>query len=281
VRASSLNPIDFKLRSGVGRPILTLRFPAVLGFDLAGEVDAVGPGVTSPRVGERVYGRIDRLTGGAHAQFATVAARVLDRIPDRLSDVQAAALPLAGMSALQALQDLARLGRGQRLLVIGGAGGVGGFAVQIGRGLGATVTAVVSESGIPIARRLGASEIVDYTMGELERHDQRYDVVFDTVFKRPYSSCARFIERGGAYVTTGFSPGLAVRSLVSRLGIGPRVHWLVSRADGDLMRGLSALVAAGQVEPVIDSIYPLVRIQEAYARLEEGHVHGKIVLTIP
>lgn len=281
VRASSLNPIDYKLRRGVGRPFLQLRFPAVLGFDLAGEVDALGPGVAGFATGERVYGRIDRLTGGAHAQFAIVGAKVLDRIPEQLSYEQAAALPLAGMSALQALREIAKLKPRQKLLVVGGGGGVGAFAVQIGRALGATVAAVVSTEAAPLARRLGAGEIVDYTKGELERHQAKYDVVFDTVDKQPYRELARFLERRGVYVTTGMSPGLAIRSALSRLVPGPRAEWLLSRADGGLMRGLSALVRDGRLEAVIDSVYPLERIREAYEKLEAGHAHGKIVLIMP
>jgi NADPH:quinone reductase-like Zn-dependent oxidoreductase len=275
VRASSLNPIDAKLRSGSLRPFLQLRFPAVLGYDVAGEVEAVGTKTEGFKLGERVYGRVDRTTGGAHAQRAVVSARVLDRIPDRLDFVQAAALPLTAMTALQALRDIAHLREGQSLLVVGGVGGVGSHALQIGRAMGAEVVAVVSSSGASLARSLGAAETVDYTQGELERHRRRYDVIFDTVFQRSYRNYERLLEKRGRYVTTGLSPGLVLRSILTR-----RYGMVISQASGERMRSISALVHEGRLEPVIDSTFPLEQIRDAYHRLEQGHLRGKVVLTI-
>jgi NADPH:quinone reductase-like Zn-dependent oxidoreductase len=280
VRASSLNPLDAKLRSGALRPFLRLRFPAILGFDLAGDVDAVGPAAPGFSVGDRVYGRIDAMTGGTHAELAVVAVRVLDRIPEGLSYEQAAALPLAGMTALQALQDIARIRPGHRLLINGGAGGVGAHAIQVGRAFGASVTAVVSTAAVPLALRLGAAT-VDYQRGEIERLERGFDVVFDTVFSRPFRDFVRLLDRGGVFVTTGFSPGLVAVSVLEGVRSGRRLAWVVSRADGRLMRELSALVSARKVQAVIDSTWPLDQIQEAYRRLEAGHAHGKIVITIP
>lgn len=280
VRASSLNPLDSKLRTGTLCAILPLRFPAVLGFDLAGEVESLGPGSEVLSLGERVYGRIHRMTGGTHAQFATVDARVLDRIPGLLTWEQAAALPLAAMTALQALHEIARLREGRRLLVVG-VGGVGAHAIQIGRALGAAVTAVASTDAAPLALRLGAAEVVDYTRGELEHLDRRFDAIFVTVFSRPYREYARLLERGGIYVTTGFTPGLLARAAVEPIIAGRRIAWVMSGASGERMRRLSALVAAGKVQPVTDAVFPLDRIQDAYAKLEAGHLRGKIVLTLP
>jgi alcohol dehydrogenase len=278
VRATSLNPLDAKLLAGSLRPFLNLRFPAILGFDLAGEVESADD-TSGFQVGERVYGRIDRTTGGTHAELAVVGASVLDRIPAALSYEQAAALPLVGMTALQALRDIARLRPGQRLLVNGAAGGVGSHAVQIGRALGAQVAAVVSPDAAPLAHRLGAEPVV--AKSGIEALAPGFDVVFDTVFSRPYRDFVRLLGERGIYVTTGFSPAVALRSVLGRLVSTRRVAFVISRADGGLMRDLSALVSAGRLEPVIDSTWPLGRIRHAYARLEAGHLRGKIVVTIP
>jgi NADPH:quinone reductase-like Zn-dependent oxidoreductase len=284
VRAASLNPLDAKLRAGALRPFLRLRFPAVLGFDLAGEVEAVGARVRGFSPGERVYGRSGARTGGTHAELASVAAGVRDRVPARLSFEQAASLPLTGMTAIQALRDVAGLRAGQRLLVHGAAGGVGVAAVQVGRALGATVTGVASGGSASLVARLGAARVLDYTRGDLERETDRYDVILDAVANRPWPDFARILAEGGTYVTTGFTPSLALRAALGRLRrpwSRPRVRLVVSRADGGLMRALSGYVERGALEPVIDSVWPLARIRDAYRRLETGHAHGKVVVTIP
>ncbi|HEX7121832.1 MAG TPA: NAD(P)-dependent alcohol dehydrogenase [Gemmatimonadaceae bacterium] len=280
VRAASLNPLDSALRSGALRRVMPLRFPAVLGFDLAGEVEATGPGVTSFRVGERVYGRIDARTGGTHAELAVVAANVLDRIPDRLTFEQAAALPLTAMTAVQAF-GLIGLDAGDRLLVNGAAGGVGVYAVQIGRAMGASVTGVCSGASASLVQRLGAVRVIDYTRGELATERQQFDVVFDVVAKLSTRDARRLLAKRGRYVTTGISPAVAVRSILGRFLPGRRWTFVMSRADGELMRQVSRLVSDGALDPVIDSTFPLERIQDAYARLETGHAHGKVVVQVP
>jgi NADPH:quinone reductase-like Zn-dependent oxidoreductase len=278
VRAASLNPLDVKLRAGALRPFMRLRFPAILGFDLAGEIESIGPGVNRFAVGDRVYGRIDARTGGTHAELVLVRPDVLDQIPRRLSFEQAAALPLAGMTAVQALREQARLRAGQSLLVIGGAGGVGSLAIQVGRAFGASVDAVVSAGGADLARGLGATRVFDPAAGEPRQG--RYDAVFDTVSSH-LEDHERLLADAGVYVTTGFSPGLAVRRLFGRLRSRRRIAWVISRPDGNLMRRLSALVNDGTLDPVIDSTWPLARIGDAYRKLEEGHARGKLVITIP
>lgn len=281
VRAASLNPLDTKLRSGGLRPFLRLRFPAVLGFDLAGEVEALGPGAQGFAIGERVYGRTDARTGGTHAELAVVATGVLDRIPANVSFAQAASLPLAGMTALQALRDASGLRGGQRLLVNGAAGGVGSLAIQIGRALGAEVTGVCSGAASDVVTRLGATRVLDYTRGDLARDAGPYDVILDTVTNRSYRDFARLLGPRGVYVTTGISIGLALRATLGRIWSAKRVRFLVSHADGALMRALSEMVTAGRVSPVINSTFSLENVRDAHRRVETGHVHGKVVLTIP
>jgi alcohol dehydrogenase len=285
VRAASLNPLDSKLRTGALRPFMRLSFPVVLGFDLAGEIDVVGPDVRRFAAGQRVYGRTDRKTGGTHAQLAVVAESVLDSIPEGLPFEQAAALPLTALTALQALRDEAQLRSGQRLLVNGAAGGVGVAAIQIGKAMGAVVTGVTGPQSGAMVARLGAARVIDYTRDDLSPSTGRYDAILDAVANLPWRSAERLLEERGVYMTTGFSVRLAARGAWRRLWRRVRqkrqIRVIVSRADGDLMRALSGFVSRGHVEAVIDSVWPLDRIADAYARLETGHAHGKVVLIIP
>jgi NADPH:quinone reductase-like Zn-dependent oxidoreductase len=279
VHASSVNPLDVKLRDGSLRRILPLTFPAVLGFDFAGEIDSSGSGVTGWRVGERVYGRVDAKTGGAHAELVAVAASVTDLIPERLSFEEAAALPLVGMTALQALRR-AGLAAGEHLLVNGAAGGVGSIAVQLGREFGADVTGVCSIGAAALVAKLGA-RVIDYTKGELDKTTERFDVILDTVFNRPTDALLRVLARRGRYVTTGFSVQLLVRSMLRRITSGQQFGFVISKADGELMRSLSAEVAGGRLVPVVDTIFSLSQIAAAHERVERGHVHGKVIVRIP
>jgi NADPH:quinone reductase-like Zn-dependent oxidoreductase len=276
VHASSLNPLDVKLRSGAFRRLMPLRFPAVLGFDVAGTVERLGPGVAGWSPGERVYGRTDARTGGTHAEWTVVGANAIDRIPASLSFEGAASLPLVALSALQAFQQLG-LAAGERLLVNGAAGGVGSVAVQVGRALGAIVTGVTAGGGVPVVTGLGV-RVLDYSTGALARTVEQFDVILDTVSNRPTSELLRMLAGRGRYVTTGFSPGLLVRNALGRLLAGQRFGFLISKADGRLMRRVSEMVAAGQLVPVVDSVFPFERILDAYARLESGHMRGKVVI---
>jgi NADPH:quinone reductase-like Zn-dependent oxidoreductase len=250
VRAASLNPLDAKLRSGALRRLLPLKFPVVLGFDFAGEVEEGARGWSR---GDRVYGRTDAKTGGTHAEFAVVGASVVDRIPERLSFEEAASLPLVACTAIQALRQ-ARLAPGERLLVIG-AGGVGSVALQIGRAMGAVVSAMAPAAG-------------------------RVDVVLDTAFSSPTADTLRMLDRAGRYVSTGFSISLLRRRLLAMFLSRRRFDFIVSRANGELMREVSRLVTARQLAPVIEASFPLERIAEAHARLGRGHLRGKIVVTV-
>jgi NADPH:quinone reductase-like Zn-dependent oxidoreductase len=276
VHASSLNPLDVKLRSGAFRRLMPLKFPAVLGFDVAGTVEHLGPGVAGWSPGERVYGRTDARTGGTHAELTVVGVNAIDRIPGSLSFEGAASLPLVALTTLQAFEQI-RLAAGERLLVNGAAGGVGSVAVQVGRALGAIVTGVTTGGGVPVVSRLGV-QVLDYSTGGLARTAERFDVILDTVFDGPTPELLRVLAGRGRYVTTGFSPGLVLRNTVGRLITGRRFGFVISRADGNRLRRVSEMVAAGQLAPVVDSVFPLERIVEAYARLESGHMRGKVAI---
>jgi NADPH:quinone reductase-like Zn-dependent oxidoreductase len=195
VRAASMNPLDCKLRAGSYRLLFRVKPPVVLGFDVAGEVEATGPGVTSLRPGEAVFGELKR--PGSHAEYAVAEAAFLLPMPTRLSFEEAAAIPMAGMSALQLLRDEARLREGQRVLLNGAGGGIGSFATQLAKVRGATVTAVASARNQELLRGLGADECLDYALEDFTRRESAFDAILDLVPNRSFPACRRALAPGG------------------------------------------------------------------------------------
>ncbi len=284
VRAAAVNPIDWKLRSGQLRFLLPQRFPLVLGFDAAGEVDALGPGAEGFTVGDPVYARLDTNGGGSYAQYAVAGARAFARKPESLTMEQAAAIPLAALTALQALRDLGGLGEGQKALVNGASGGVGTFAVQIASALGAEATGVCSAANAELVRELGATEVVDYAREDFTKRAASYAVVFDAVANRSFIEARRVLAPGGAYVTTLPSPGILLWAALTAAAplIGGRKARMIRVAPrGKDLEYLTGLVDDGRLKPLIDSEFPLERIAEAHQRSESGRARGKIVISIP
>lgn len=289
VRAAALNPLDWHFMRGtpyLGRIAFGLRKPASirLGVDFAGVVEAVGPGVTRFRPGDEVYGG----RTGALAEYVVMAETgSLARKPANVTFEQAAGVPVAGVTALQGLRDRGRLRAGQRVLINGASGGVGTFAVQLARAMGAEVTGVCSTRNVELVRSLGASRVVDYTRENFARGAERYDVILDNVGNHPLSAMRRVLEPDGRYVMVGGRKGRWIAPM-------PRALWaaVVSRfvsqdlgmfisdlraADLDTLR---QLIEAGQVTPVVDRVYPLGEIRAAMAYLEQGHARGKVVVTM-
>ncbi|HSN87341.1 MAG TPA: NAD(P)-dependent alcohol dehydrogenase, partial [Thermoanaerobaculia bacterium] len=204
VRATSVNPVDWKIRRGSLRLVLPARVPLILGFDAAGEVVDIGPEVTRFQVGDPVFGAIDtRRTGGAYAELALAREDALTGLPASLSFEEAAALPVAGLTALQALRDKGELVAGERVAINGGSGGVGHLAIQIARALGADVTATASHRNQQFLRDLGAHQAIDYEEEDVTAEDDVWDVLFDAVGTLSYRDVEPSLARGGGiHVTT-------------------------------------------------------------------------------
>ena len=278
VRAASMNPLDCKLREGKFRLVFRVRPPFVLGFDVAGEVEGVGPGVTRLRPGDAVFGELPR--PGAHAEYVVAGEDHLLPKPGRLSFEEAAAIPAAAMSALQALRDEARLRAGQHLLVNGAGGGIGTFAVQIAKAWGARVTAVASAGKQELLRELGTDECLDYAGGDFARRDAAFDVILDVVPNRSFPECRRALAPGGTYVTTLPGPGPYLWRALTALPLfgGRRCRALMLRPKRSDLEELARLAEAGSLRPVVGEVFPLDAIREAHARMESGHARGKIVV---
>jgi NADPH:quinone reductase-like Zn-dependent oxidoreductase len=284
VKASSINPLDWKIRRGSMRLLLRARFPLVLGFDVAGIVESVGPEIDRFEPGDAVYAMLDNRLGGAHAEWAVVGQAAAALKPERLSYEEAAAVPLAALTALQALRDHGELAAGEKVLVNGASGGVGHFAVQIAAALGARVTAVASGRNLDLARELGAERTIDYRKELFTQDEETFDVVFDAVGKSSFEECNLLLGEGGVYVTTMPGPGDIFRSIVGSVAglFGPtrRARWFSVKPRGDDLALLGGLIEQGRLRPVVDQVFPLEEIRRAHETSEAGHVRGKIVVTI-
>ena len=284
VRAASVNPLDSKIRTGQLRLVLPAKFPLVPGFDLAGEVEAVGPEVTRFAPGDAVFGQTGGRHGGACAEFALVPESALAAKPETLSFEDAAAIPMGGLTALQALRDEGELAAGEWVLINGASGGVGHLAIQIARIVGARITAVASGGNQDLLRDLGAERTLDYQTQDFTEDEETYQVVFDVAGKSSYDLCAPLLADKGVYVTTEVGPKTFFSVVTNRarglFGEDRRsrmVHVQPRAADLEL---LGRWAREGRLRPVIDQIFSIGEIRQAFQAFESGHARGKIVVRI-
>ena len=280
VLATSVNPVDWKLHTGQYRRIMPVRFPSIPGFDLAGEVTAVGAQVTRFQPGDRVYAMLDRRPGGASAEYVAVGEAAAARMPANLAPEEAAAIPLAGLTALQCLRDLGRIAAGRRVLVVGASGGVGHFAVQIAKSVGAHVTAVCSARNAELMRRLGADRVIDYTQTSDLRGPQPYDLVLDLIVQAPLRRLLDLLANDGIYVCSLPSASRIAAAFLLPLVSRRRVRIAGVKPRGADLDELSRLAEAGKLRPVIDRRFALAELATAHATSQQGRTVGKIVVNV-
>ncbi|MCB9762084.1 MAG: NAD(P)-dependent alcohol dehydrogenase [Alphaproteobacteria bacterium] len=289
VRAASVNAADWhlmradpwlmRLMTGLVRP----KSPA-LGADVAGVVVAAGPEVQRLKVGDAVMGDLSDQGFGAFAEYVCARETHLVALPRGLSFEQAAAVPMAGVTALKGVQEVAGVKAGQRVLVLGASGGVGAFAVQLARHLGAEVTAVCSTEKVDAVRRLGAARVVDHRVQDVTRLDERFDVILDAAAYRSFLAYRRILSEDGVYVMVGGALGTLLQlallgPILSRLG-GQRFANYLSVPDHAALSTLAELLAAGAIVAPVDRSYPLAQVPDAIRALEARRVTGKLVITI-
>lgn len=279
-RAAGVNPVDWKVRSGKLWFLSGPRFPKIPGGDFSGEILEVGAGVEDLRPGDRVFGLTVAYAGGAGAEELVVRASWAGRVPDGVPHVQAAALPIAGLTALQCLRDLGRVGPGSRVLVNGGSGGVGTFAVQLARLMGAEVTAVCSGRNAEMVRALGAHHVIDYT-AEDPLDSGPWDLFFDAVAATSYPRARASLAPRGVYVHTDPRGKDFLWAALTALPPGRRARGFLVRPRRRDLEELVGMVADGRLRPVIEKELPLDEIVAAHAHLETGRARGKVVLRIP
>jgi len=290
VRASSVNPYDWHYLTGLPRlfrPAFGLRRPKyrILGADLAGQVEAVGSEVTGFRPGDEVYGQT---AAGAFAEYVAVEQGAIAPKPADLTFEQAAAVPLAGFTALQAVRDQGKVQPGQRVLINGASGGVGTLAVQIAKAYGAEVTGVCSTANVDLVRSLGADHVVDYTREDFTAGPRRYHFLLDNVGNRKLSEYRRALEPKGMYLASHgqtenrwLGPvGFMARMAVVSPFVSQKLNTFVSQPRPADLYALTDLIEAGKLKPVVDRAYPLSRTADAFRYLEQWHARGKVVITL-
>ena len=284
VAAASLNPLDWKIRAGHLRLVPMLdRPPRGTGCDFAGEVVGVGGGTMGFYPGQRVFGSLPPMKRqGAVAAFVCADATAVAPIPEGIGFAAAAALPIAAGTAVQALVDHAQLGMGQQILITAAAGGVGHFAVQLAKFLGARVTAVCGTANVEFARSLGADDVIDYSHADFTRAGGRFDVIFDIAGAAGYFASRAVLAPQGLYIDTAASAGAMVRTAVAgailRLGSGQRAIALVLRANGALWQRLARYAADGVLTPAIEHRIAPDQVVAAQAAMETSHGRGKWVV---
>lgn len=298
VHAAGLNPIDYKMREGKLRLIYPLHLPLVAGSELAGTVTRTGPEVTRFAPGDRVFARVDKSRLGAFADYATVEENLLAEMPAELDFPQAAGMPLAGLTALQALRDQLGVGPGGKLYISGGAGGVGTMAIQIAKRLGAEVATTASGHGADLARELGADHVVDYKKENAWNVLHGYNYAFDLIGGDELSGAFRVVKPGGKVVSIAAVPEPSTAR--EDLGRGPlltALFWLASarvrrqarkqrvtyryvfmHPSGADLKVLGQLARREALSVTVDRVFAFDQIADAFAYLEQGRANGKVIV---
>ena len=278
VRATGLNPKDVLVRKGKFRWLGAAPFPRICGYDFAGEVEALGAGVRSIRLGQAVYGMLNRWAAGAAAEYVAVPEDELAPAPSRLDAEAAAAVPLAALTALQALCDLLRLAPGERALINGASGGVGTFAVQIARIFGAVVVTTSSARNVELCERLGAHEALDYATQDA-RSAGPFDAIFDVFGNLPFDRARAALAPRGRFVTAIPRARHVVQDVLTRWSAQP-ARLVVVRSRRRDLEVLTRWIEAGELRPVLDRVFELDEGPAAHAYLETKRARGKVVLRI-
>ena len=299
IHAASVNLLDSKIKNGEFKLILPYRLPLILGHDVAGVVVRVGPRVRQFKSGDEVYARPDDFRIGAFAEYIAVKEESLAIKPKDLSMEEAASIPLVGLTAWQALVERANLKRGQKVFIQAGSGGVGTFAIQLAKHLGATVATTTSTANIELVKSLGADIVIDYKKDDFEKILRDYDVVLNSQDAKTLEKSLRVLKPGGHLISISGPPdsdfakenGLSwflklVMKLLSfsakkqakRLNVN--YSFLFMRANGKQLNEITSLINAGVIRPVIDRIFPFAATNEALAYVESGRAKGKVVVKV-
>lgn len=299
IHAAGVNPLDSKIRDGEFKLILPYRLPLVLGNELAGVVVRVGSRVRRFKPGDEVYARPDKDRIGTFAEFIAVAEDDLAIKPKHLTMAEAASIPLVGLTAWQALIETAKLKKGQKVLIHAGSGGVGTFAIQLAKHVGAIVATTTSAANVELVKRLGADIVIDYKKDRFEEVLHDFDVVLNSLDGETLRKSLRVLKPGGQLISISGPPD---PEFAKDLGQGRMLQWVMRllsfrirrqaarhrvnysfvfmRASGDQLRQIGALIDAGVVRPVLDRTFPFESTKEAMAYVETGRAKGKVVITV-
>ncbi len=299
VHASGVNLIDSKIRAGEFKLILPYRMPLVLGHDVAGVVTRVGSRVRQFKLGDEVYARPDDFHIGSFAEFIAVREDSLALKPNNISMEEAASLPLVALTVWQALVEKAKLKKGQKVFIQAGSGGVGTFAIQLAKHLGATVATTTSTGNVALVKSLGADIVIDYKTEDFEKILSGYDVVLNSQDAKTLEKSLNVLKPGGKLISISGPPDLEfadeikapwfVKQVMRILSFGTRrkakrrnvdFSFLFMKANGSQLRQITALIESGAIRPVVDKVFPFASTNDALAYVESGRAKGKVVIKV-
>lgn len=280
VSASSVNPVDWKIRQGHVQLLSGFNFPRIVGSDISGVVEEIGREVTKFQPGDEVYTFLNPLTGGACAEYCAVPESAAAIKPQNITHTEAATVPIAGLTALQALRDLGEIQAGKKVLINGASGGVGIFAVQIAKAMDAVVTGVCSAKNRDFVKNLGADFVLDYAEVDFTKQTEKYDIILDAVGKKTFAECENVLQTDGVYISTLPSFDNLVPMFISWFVPGKKAKSIVANANNSDLGVLRELIESGKVEPIVDRTYSLAEVAAAHAYSETGRAVGKIAIGI-
>jgi len=299
VEAAGVNLLDSKIRDGEFKLILPYRPPFVLGHDVAGPIVRIGPKVSRFKVGNEIFARPRDLRVGTFAEFIAINEADVAPKPKNLTMTEAASVPLVGLTAWQALVEVGKVQRGQKVFIQAGSGGVGTFAIQLAKHLGATVATTTSAKNVELVRSLGADVVIDYQRQDFEKILSGYDLVLNSQDSRTLEKSLRVLKPGGRLISISgppdpaFAKGIGAPWLVQQVvrllsyrirkrakGLGLNYSFLFMRASGDQLREIGRLIDSGMIRPVVDQVFPFESTNEAMGYVERGRAKGKVVLKV-
>jgi NADPH:quinone reductase-like Zn-dependent oxidoreductase len=276
VRAAGVNPIDWKIAEGQMKGGIPLTLPAILGSEVAGVVMEVGSAVSRFQKGDEVYARLDLLKGGGYAEYVAVDENIAAIKPKKVDFVTAGGVPLTGLTAWQVLFEHLKLQKGEKILIHAGSGGVGSFAIQFAKNIGAEVATTVGPDGVDLAKSLGADHVIDYKSQRFEDVIKDFDAVFDTIGGETQARSIQVLKRGGVLVSV-------LRATVDPRATekaGIRLQGVFMHPDGQQLAEIARLIDSGRIRPIIDRSFPLEQAKEALLYSKSGRAKGKIVINV-
>jgi NADPH:quinone reductase-like Zn-dependent oxidoreductase len=275
VKAAGVNPVDFKIREGYLAGMLNHTLPLTLGWDVAGIIEAIGSKVKDWKIGDEIYSRPDITKNGAYAEYIAISANEIARKPKSLSFTEAAGVPLVALTAWQAIIEGAGLKAGQKVLIHAGSGGVGSFAIQFAKHIGATVLATSSTTNLALLKSLGADIAIDYTKDHFEELADKVDVVFDTIGGDVQKRSWQCLKPGGTLVSIASTPDAELAKKFQANG-----KFVFVQPDGQRLAEFSSLFDQGKLRVLIDTVFDLSEVQKAHELSQTGRARGKIILEV-
>jgi NADPH:quinone reductase-like Zn-dependent oxidoreductase len=280
VRASSVNPVDWKIRQGHLQLLTGFNFPRIVGSDISGVVVEVGREVTKFQPGDEVYTFLNPISGGGCAEYAVMPESSAAFKPKNITHAEAAAVPIAGLTALQALRDLGEIQTGKKVLINGASGGVGIFAVQVAKAMNAEVTGVCSAKNREFVKGLGADFVLDYAEIDFTQQPIKYDIILDAVGTKTFAECENVLQPEGVYISTLPSFDNLLPMLTSWFLPGKKAKFILANANPADLEILRDLIESDKVEPIVDRTYSLPEVAAAHTYSETGRAVGKIAIAI-